>query len=113
MPIVGTLGLANVVNNILVELSADDQIYVFYTQENKEFNAKFKAVYGVFPGTYADNAYDGLILLVEAVSQANGRGQSISDYLKTKTNYHGYAKIYRFDQNGDVKGGEWLLEKIK
>ena len=63
------------------------------------------------PGNYAASAYDGVMILVDAIKNKS-ENESIADYLRTKTDYEGYQTEYSFDENGDIKGGEWIVTPL-
>ena len=80
---------------------------------SQEFVEKFEAAYGEEPGNYADRAYDGVMLLVEALQNSpTNDSDAISSYLHTKLKYQGYAGTYEFNENGDVKSGKWVILPI-
>lgn len=78
---------------------------------SQEFTNKFKEKYGELPGNYAASAYDGVMILVDAIKNKS-ENESIADYLRTKTDYEGYQTEYSFDENGDIKGGEWIVTPL-
>lgn len=96
----------------VIHLDDQYEVDIVTTKASEEFASKFYAKYGEAPGTYADRAYDGLMLLVEAIRNKSKK-ETLKDYLHNKTNYAGYATTYKFDENGDVVGGDWVIEKLK
>lgn len=88
-----------------------NNVYVLAPKPPEAFIEKYKGAYGQAPSAYADTAYDSLMILVDAI-QKKGDMQ-LKDYLKTKTDYKGYAHDYKFDSNGDIIGGEWVVTKVK
>ncbi len=77
-----------------------------------DFVAKFKTKYGEAPGPYADRAYDGLMLLAQAIQNSPSRdGDAIAAQLR-KINYQGYGGVYQFNNDGDVESGSWVIESI-
>ena len=119
------LGLANVpviaIGNTLVSLLSRNAIsanelsgvYHISVPHNPDFVQKFKAVYGEAPGDYADRAYDGLMIIVNAFRNAPQKnGDSIAAYLRENTHYQGYGGLYEFNENGDVKEGHWIIQPI-
>lgn len=99
------------VNNGIIKLAETDQFYDAAPSVSEEFSAKFKERYGEAPGAYADNAYDGLMLIVEAL-QKKDANESLADYMHNKTNYKGYAAQYKFTPKGDINGGSWIVKKL-
>ncbi len=88
-------------------------VYQLETPVSAEFIAKYKAKYGEEPTAYADRAYDGLMLLVEAIQNAPAKdGDSIAKYLREETSYRGFGGRYEFDQNGDAKEGVWEIHPV-
>lgn len=113
VPVVGTVHLQNVIDRGLVEKSANQDMYVFTTEINEKFADRFREEYGETPGLYADSAYDGLMLLVEAIQNTDGTGYAVAKYLHEDTNYSGISKTYNFNEDGDIHGGEWLLVPVE
>lgn len=95
-----------------IKMSPDDQTYIITTEPSKEFTEKFHAKYNEAPGNYSDRAYDGLMMIAEAY-QNKEENESIAGYLHNETNYQGYATTYKFDQNGDIVGGKWVIKKLQ
>jgi branched-chain amino acid transport system substrate-binding protein len=87
-----------------------DKFFVSYAGTSDEFASKYQAVYGEAPGEYADRAYDGVMLMVEA-QQKKGT-QTLSDYVRSVTSYKGFAGTYTFDAKGDIVGGEWVIRPV-
>jgi branched-chain amino acid transport system substrate-binding protein len=87
--------------------------YLISVSISPNFIAKFKDAYGEAPGNYADRAYDGLILLVRAIQNAPAKdSDSVSAYIHNDLDYQGYAGEYKFNDNGDVIGGDWIISPI-
>ena len=83
-------------------------IYTLLPQASPAFTSKYEAEYGKAPSAYADTAYDGLNLLVNGIMKKGNT--ELKDYLKTHT-YQGVSRTYSFDDNNDVIGGNWVMEK--
>jgi branched-chain amino acid transport system substrate-binding protein len=113
IPIIGTEGFSWVVNNGTIKLGPKQEIYSLKSKVSSEFISKFEAKFGEKPGTYADTAYDGLMILVQAIQNARNNNTDTLSSMKSLS-YNGYAGRYQFDENNDrIKGGEWVLEKLK
>lgn len=95
-----------------IRLSESNPIYVTTGTHSEEFADKYKAKFGHEPRIYSDRAYDGLMLLVDGLMNKKD-GETLAQYLHEKTNYKGYATTYSFDERGDIKGGEWVVERLK
>ena len=111
IPIIGTNALDIVIKKGLVS-KGNLKIYFTDSIKSTEFTKKFKAKYGKENGSYSEEAYDGIMMIAEAKIN-KGSNETISDYLRNKTNYSGYAGKYKFDENGDRTGGKWALTEIK
>jgi branched-chain amino acid transport system substrate-binding protein len=98
--------------NGTIFINPNDQMYFLKTVASGQFSEKFYKKYGEYPGSYSDSAYDGLMIIVEAIRNKK-EGQTAADYLKNDTNYKGFQTNYQFDESGDIKGGEWVVEKLK
>jgi branched-chain amino acid transport system substrate-binding protein len=74
------------------------------SEQAKEYNTQFKALYGTDSGPFAANAYDAVYLLKEAVEYCNGdNSDCITNYLHTKVNnYQGVGGTTTFDRTGNV-----------
>ncbi len=87
-------------------------VYIVGIPMSEEFKAKFTAKYNEAPGTCADSAYDGIMILADALKKSEKKGVSLNEYLKNETNYDGYLGNYQFDQNGDIKDGKWEIRQL-
>jgi ABC-type branched-subunit amino acid transport system substrate-binding protein len=96
---------------------SQDEVSNIYSLTNKisdEFVSKFKKKYGEVPGTYADRAYDGVMLFAEIFNENKKlTSDEVSSKLKSGYVYQGYAGSYEFDNNGDLKTGDWIAEPVK
>ncbi len=89
----------------------ENNVYVLAPKTSDIFTKKYEVEYKQKPSAYADTAYDSLMLLVDAIQN---KGQTkLEDYLRNTTNFKGIAHDYKFDSNGDIVSGEWVVEKIK
>ena len=114
IPIIGTEGFSWVVKAGLVKPSSKQEIYSLKTKLDPKFVQKFEAKFGEEPGTYADTAYDGLMILAQSIREGKKNGYNLQSYLKNKLSYDGFAGHYHFDSNNDrEKGGEWVLERVR
>lgn len=107
------MSIATGVGKVLNEsaFSGKNAFYVAAPKASSEFQEKYRAVYGKLPRAYADSAYDSLVLLVQAMQNKGDR--ELKTYLRESTNYKGYATTYKFDKNGDIVGGEWVITKLR
>lgn len=106
-----TTALGRQITNGNAHLSTGASLYIAVPKTSDAFNAKYQAAYSTPAQPYADRAYDSLMLLVDAIQN---RGETpLNTYLSTKTDYQGYLGQYKFDQNGDISGGEWVVNKLK
>ena len=112
MPIVfATEAPKGLIKNKIVSIGHADDFYQTSLDINDEFTKKFVAKYNENPGSYADRAYDGLMLLAEAMGKKKP-DQTLENYLRNETLYNGYGTTYKFDEKGDIVGGEWIIEKL-
>lgn len=112
IPIVATdTSLRRVINSGLLGNASLENLFDITPKTNGAFEKAYEARYGVIPNTFADRGYDALMILVDGI-QNKGEAE-LNEYLRTKTNYKGYAATYSFDENGGVKGGAWQLLPIK
>ncbi len=88
-------------------------IYYLSVPTAQEFVTKFEAKYGQAPGNYADRAYDGLMVLAEALQHAPAKdADTLAQYLRTDLAYTGYGGVYEFNEKGDVLGGDWVIRPV-
>ena len=89
-------------------------VYFIAVPMSPDFIVKFTAKYGEAPGNYADRAYDGLMIVVNAIQNAPQKdSDSIAAYMREKTHHQGYGGLYEFNQSGDVLGGAWVISKVE
>ena len=110
VPVLATDAFKSVTAKGTVSLVPGDKVFVFDTPKSSDFADKFKKAYGIAPGECADTAYDGLMILADAVQKAGPN--DLADYLRNNVNYSGYAHQYDFDQNGDTTAGTWVVRKL-
>jgi branched-chain amino acid transport system substrate-binding protein len=90
-----------------------DNVYFMSTPVSDSFAQKFEAKYGEKPNNFADNAYDGTMMLVEAIQNAKTKdGDGVADYLRTKLTYTREGQSYKFNESGDLIGGAWVLSPV-
>lgn len=73
---------------------------------------KFHSYYDKDPNPYTVNAYDGVMLLVDAIQNTDGSGPAVSEYLHHQTNYQGFGAQYNFTESGDIENGTWQLKQL-
>lgn len=87
-------------------------VYIITTDANNEFVQKFHSYYDKDPNPYTVNAYDGVMLLVDAIQNTDGSGPAVSEYLHHQTNYQGFGAQYNFTESGDIENGTWQLKQL-
>ena len=101
------------VTNNIISIHSQDKFYYQTTAISEKFSQEFFKKYGVYPHTYSDSAYDGVMLLVQAITHKPAH-VTLEEYVKSSDFiYSGYQTQYSFDQNGDIKGGEWVVKKLQ
>ncbi len=80
----------------------------------KVFSDAFKTVYGTEPayGFYVAAAYDSLHLFADAIRAHGTDPVKVKDYIYSSKNREGAVGTYSFDQNGDVTGVGFVLQKL-
>lgn len=87
-------------------------VYTLDTPIPPAFIKKFEAKYHQAPGNYADRSYDALMMLAKAITAAQiENGNDVAASVRN-LHYQGYAASYEFDQNGDVKTGEFVVDPV-
>jgi len=90
------------------------KVSMIVTSHTAEFVAKYKAVYGTDPNPYADSAYDGVMMMVQAIQKVGDDPNAMIAYLKNPAfSYKGYHTTYQFDDHGDFQNSTWLLQKVQ
>lgn len=112
MPILGESLLVDG-NRKEIAKEVKGEIYILNPDSSVEFRKKFSDHYGYDPDGYADSAYDGTMMLVEAIQNTDGSHEAVIEYLSNVTDYDGYFTHYNFDENGDVEGGRWVLSEFE
>lgn len=106
-----TTALGRIIADGNIHLNTGSSLYLAAPKTSGAFDTKYRAAYNTGTKPYADRAYDSLMLLVDAIQN---RGDTpLHEYLRTKTDYNGYLGKYKFDEIGDIAGGEWVIEKLK
>ncbi len=94
-----------------INVATKDNVYVVIPGASQKFREDFKNEYGRYPGSYADRAYDGTMMLVQAM-QKKSSSDDLNKYIRGM-NYKGYVGTYSFDENNDLVGGEWVVEQLQ
>jgi len=76
---------------------------------NKEFAEKYKARFGREPGAYAEQSFDAVNLLINAVKSEGTDGEQIKNYLYS-VNFDGVSGKIQFDKFGDIISAKYDLK---
>ena len=78
------------------------------------FLNEFRSQYGD-PGIefYAGAAYDIVFILAEVIEEVGLHTGKIKDYLKSGESFSGVAGTYRFNEDGDPEGIDFVIKEIK
>ncbi len=80
-------------------------------QKVQDFVKKYEAKYGKKPDQFAAQAYDGLLLIVKAVSDAKSADRTkVRDALAAIQKFQGILGEFSFDKDGDVVMQPVVLE---
>lgn len=94
-----------------VNVEISDNVYVVIPQASDLFQKDFEKEYGRLPGSYADRAYDGTMMIARAMVE-KPEDVELNQYVR-QMNYKGYMGEYKFDTNNDLIGGKWIVEQLK
>lgn len=94
-----------------IHVSEKDNVYVVIPEASQKFREDFKKEYGKYPGSYADRAYDGTMMIAKAIKE-KPEGADLNQYIH-QMDYQGYMGTYSFDTNNDLVGGKWIVEMLK
>lgn len=93
------------------DLKFSNGVYIIAPVSSKEFQAKFKSAYNKEATVYADRAYDSLMIIADAIR--NKGDMTLENYMHQRTNYKGFMGQYKFDERGDITGGEWVVNSLR
>jgi ABC-type branched-subunit amino acid transport system substrate-binding protein len=94
-----------------VRIPDGSNVYLLAPKSSEVFAEKYQEEYGTTPPPYADRSYDSLMLLVDGIQKKGD--MPLHDYLREESGYEGFVGNYDFDENGDITGGEWVIETLK
>ncbi len=80
--------------------------------ENRKFRQKFEKIYGHPPGMTASYSYDGMSVLIEAVTKAGNPDRELIQESLKKTLYNGVTGLIKFDDKGN-RQGKFEIRKSK
>jgi branched-chain amino acid transport system substrate-binding protein len=83
----------------------------WFNSEGRNFRQEFSKRYGYFPGPVAAYAFDGMMLIINAIRNGGTDREQIQNYLRLVT-YNGVTGVIRFDERGN-RTGKACLMKIK
>lgn len=115
IPVIGTVDVRHAVERLGIVKTATSDWFAFVNPAHEEFVEKFVVAYGEEAGVSAENGYDSLMLMVDAIRNTDGSGSAISEYLRTgKSEYDGYlTDKFMFNEKGGLEGGTWVLEPVQ
>ena len=94
-----------------IHVSEKDNVYVVIPEASQAFREAFKKEYGKMPGSYADRAFDGTMMIAKALVEKPKEAE-LNTYIR-QMDYKGYMGTYSFDKNNDIVGGTWVVEQLK
>ncbi|MGH9198072.1 MAG: hypothetical protein ACRD1T_20355, partial [Acidimicrobiia bacterium] len=76
-----------------------------------DFLANFRREFSEVPAPFAAEAYEGSLMLLEAVEEVEPRRQSVLEFLRSSPIFRGDTKTYEFEASGELVGPPiWLYE---
>lgn len=85
----------------LYELPISDS---FAKQYRDEFNEA--------PGIFSDTAYDGVMILAQAVAKTDGSTEKVRHYLRHELNYQGVSGSFSYDEAGNLTKAGWQIRQV-
>ncbi len=82
------------------------------TEKGKFFQQSFKERYGFLPGAIAANAYEGMKMMLEAISKNGSDRDAIREFLLNVRDYQGINGVINFDENGNLKFWKGILRMV-
>jgi branched-chain amino acid transport system substrate-binding protein len=77
-----------------------------------DFQSKYRARFGNLPSFGATYSYEAMLVLAEALKNANGNKAGLKQALLETHNFNGLIDTFSFDEFGDV-GRPWYLSTIR
>lgn len=82
---------------------SDGQLALFVA----DYSARFQAP----PPLFAVEAYEGTLMVLEAIQEVEARPRAITDFFRVATEFLGESKLYRYAENGELKAPPvWLFQ---
>ena len=81
----------------------------WFTAKGLEFSEEFNDLFGYQPGNAATYAYDGMNVILGAITKTGTSREKIIEEI-TKTRYEGVTGIIQFDEKGNRMGKPCLME---
>jgi branched-chain amino acid transport system substrate-binding protein len=78
-----------------------------------EFAKAYKAEIKKDPGTYSTEGYDAVKLLVAAVEEGKTTRAQLLEHVESLDSYEGIGKTIKFEENGNVVGGDVFVYEVK
>ena len=109
LPVVAiTESARKIFENKLVVIQPENNFYIAAPKISKDFRDRYYKEYGKYPSTYADRAYDSVMIIAKGMQKKGEK--TLVEYIKSST-YKGEAGEYKFDANNDSNSGVWELQK--
>lgn len=120
VPLYGTVALAGSNALEIAGINAEDMLIVDapgLSPDNPKavkFLEDYRTKYGE-PTLefYIGAAYDDVFILAQAISEVGIDTQKIRNYLHEMKSYSGVIGTYKFDDNGDLAGIEYVVKKVE
>ena len=81
---------------------------------SERFATSYRDEYGAVPGPYALEAYEGALMLLEAVEEVEARPRDVTEFFRRNTSFLGDSKRYDFDASGELPDAPlWIYESAE
>lgn len=79
--------------------------------ELESFVAQYRDRFTGNPTPFAVEAYEGTLMVLEAIQEVEPRPRAISDFFKVATSFLGDTKLYRYADSGELEASPiWLFQ---
>ena len=112
-PLLSTDDMNDALQQKLIDFRGAPPLYTIALPVEEQFRVRYAKHFGEAAGIYSDIAYDGLMLFARAAEMTDGTPRAMEQFLRKLPGYTGVSGRFDFDQNGDVKKGNYVISEIR
>ena len=111
--ILGTNPLEEAVLQNLIAINPDTpELFSITIPIDRQFSEKYEKRFGTAAGIYSDSAYDGLMLLAEAIEKTDGSPREVEELIRSPLSYEGVSGAFKYDAKGDPHKGRYIVRHL-